>query len=228
MFRILEERGDSYIIEDNAGNISHQLRTNYFDLKYLKFNNERVFHDFGGGLYVEETYDDAIFNAYNGKKTIQISDGEGISEAIANDDPARYLEIFNEWYDAAVQTETIKMLFSMYPHRIDMKSAKGCYVVDEIFMVDAKGVAHFLEDGAWKFLCIVASGSRNGQKISLPGIKSSEITPLTMVIIAKIMFLLNPNSKDGVFFNQLPKAARAHVLELEEKRRMRCASDGSP
>ena len=228
LFRILEEREDSYIIEDNDGNISHQLRTSYFDLKYARFGNGRIFHDFGGGLRVEETYNDAIFNAYNGKKTMQISDGEGISEAIINDDPAKYLEIFNEWYDTAVQTETIKMLFSMYPHRIDMESVRNSYVVDGIFMVDAKGVAHFLDDGTWKFLCIVASGSRNGQRINLPGIGSSEVSSLTMVIVAKIMFLLNPHSRDAIFFNQLPRNAREHVLELERKRESRRDMDHAP
>lgn len=218
MFRILEEREDSYLIEDEKGNISHQNRTKYFELKYIKFNGQRITHDFGGGLKVEETYDDAIFNAHIGEKTIQISDGEKIAEAVLANDPSIYSDLFNEWYNIAVKTEIIKTLFRMYPHRINMKAMPGCYIVDDIFMVDDHGKAHVMNNGRWDFLCIVASGNNNGQRITLPGIGDMEITSVTMVIIAKIMFLLNPNSKDMVFMNQLPQDVAEHVRKLDKKR----------
>ena len=214
--RILEERSDLYIIQDERG-ISTVPRTKYFELKYKDFASERIKHVFDQECRIEETYNDGIFNAYRGNRTIQISDAENIAETIMNNDAKRFREIFTEWYSIQIQDDVLRALFVKYPHRIDMKKMRGKYIIDGVFMVDNKGSAHKLVNNKWKFLCIVASGSENGQKINLPTHGEVELSSLTIVILSKVMFLLHPNPADSVFMNQLDKELKSHVLNIESR-----------
>ncbi len=222
--KVLEDRKDLYIIQTEMG-VSTMPKTPYHEMKYLRLQGERIFHTFADGTHVGETYDDGIFNAFHDGKTMQISDAEGICKAILGEDVEAFTEIFREWYSIRVHEDLIKSVFSAYPHRVDMEAEPGNYVVDGVFMVDSHGAAHYRVDNEWKFVCIVSSGSMNSV-INIPVHGDVKVSSQTMVIIAKIFFLLHPKSSDHVFFQQLTKEIQGHVKSVEGKERSLNSQEG--
>jgi len=212
---VVEERKDLYIVQTDEG-ICTLPRTAYFELKYANLDGNRIFHSWGDGVSVEETYNDGIFNAVHGPRRLQIADGDGIARAILDDNAAAYGAIFDRWYGVRAQEDAVKALLSPYGHRVEI-AADG-YTVDGMFRVDRRGNAYVLaasEPAArWEFLCIVVSiRGRNdltGMAVHCGGY-TVKVNDVTATIVCKLMFLLHPNMRDGVFRNQLPEPVRERL-----------------
>ena len=222
---ILEKRSDKYIIQTESG-VSTVPRTAYFEIKYERFCGNRILYTFPDGIRVEETYNDGIFNAHDGARTVQLSDADKICRFIMSGDESGLRNLFEEWYSLMVQDDILREVFARYLHRVDMESEPGIYIIDDIFRVDSHGAAYFRSQCDWKFLCIVANSAMRNKTYRLPILGGVDVKSQTMVIMAKVMFLLNPDSSDDVFFSQLDESAKLHVRDIEEKYRRTLSENG--
>ena len=82
----------------------------------------------------------------------------------------------------------------------------------------ANGMQFSTDMRDWNYLCLVADEkgrARNGvdDMVDVPGKGTAKMMPVTLVVIAKIAFLLYP-SNDKVFLDQLPDDMRARVARM--------------
>ena len=61
--KIIAERDNSLILFE-AGKVKTVPNTLYNQVKYRDYKGERIFYTFSDGVYVKETFDDGIFNAF--------------------------------------------------------------------------------------------------------------------------------------------------------------------
>lgn len=206
---ILEDRKDLLIIQDRNG-VSTIPRSEYHLLRIKHYNGNRIFYDWGSdGAIVRETYNQGIFNCWYESRQIQIADGDGIASCIVSGDVKKYAELFNGWFDTMAQKSVIDIIVSQYPGRVS-RTDNG-YEVDGVFMINDHGVSHCIDGGHWRHLCTVAVGATREQRMEIDGLGYVTINPVTMTIISKINFLLNPNLKDRVFTDQLTEQCRRHL-----------------
>ncbi len=211
---LLEERQDLLIIQDRNG-VSTIPRSEYHILRIRHYNGNRIFYDWGSnGATVKETYNQGVFNCWYESRQIQISDGDGIATCILNKDVKAYAKLFSGWFETVAQRKVIDMIVFQYPGRVSR--IKDGYAVDGVFMVNNHGVAHCIENNSWRHLCLVAIGTEKEKHMSVDGIGDVVINPVTMTIMSKINFLLNPNMDDSVFTNQLTEQCKRH-LGMEKK-----------
>ena len=95
--KIIAERDNSLILFE-AGKVKTVPNTLYNQVKYRDYKGERIFYTFSDGVYVKETFDDGIFNAFMNEETIQIRDSIGIAEAIRRTTKTNHLKIFSRSY----------------------------------------------------------------------------------------------------------------------------------
>ena len=106
---------------------------------------------------------------------------------------------------------------------------KDGFVIYDEFKVDFKGNAWIRPQKEnpmsrkrddWYSLCIVMQGrshaynTESGGFLPDEGGNMVEVNALTMTIIAKIVFLLNPNLKDGAFTGQLSKNLLLKLIQI--------------
>jgi hypothetical protein len=236
--RKLAERNNVYVVEDN-GKIKTLIKDTYTELKLSEnYEGNRIFHDFGNGLSVKETYDERIFNCFNGEVTINIRDGNKIAEFISDSNSAGYEVYFKDHYYKQHRTEFLERVISTYGDRV-VKVQDG-YIVDDIWKVSNEGSSYYLAQsghkgnfdtdtvrvhgensqgvvGNWHFLCTVAQGKFMSMSIDTE-IGILELDETTITILAKINFLMNPNVNDSVFMNQLPdKTKKLLIAEKDEQ-----------
>ncbi len=207
---ILEERDDLLIIQDSNG-VTTIPKTAYHVLRIRHYSGNRIFYDFGVGA-VKETYDDGVFNCWLHGRQIQIADGDGIARAIQSGGSEQYADLFEKWYDAKMQAEVIDIVARSFPGRVN--HVGDGYEIDDLFRVDSHGVSWRRDGSAWLHLCLVARTDGAQNRIGLADGTNVKINAVTMTIIAKMMFLLNPDPKDGVFMGQLDGMCAKHVIHL--------------
>jgi len=218
MTQLIDERENLLIVFDGDNPIPKTItKDDYNCLKYKQFGGNRIFYDFDKKNKVAETFDNRIFNCtYNGR-TIQIRDGNKIAKCItAHKKTGKlvvFIKSFKEEYYEANKREIVSSLIKQFGGRV--KESKDGYIVDEIFMVDLNGTSYFKSSTGWSNLCTVAQGNLRNFTVETD-IGTLDIDSQTIVILAKLFFLMNPKLDDHVFFDQLPTNLQKFLKENEK------------
>lgn len=220
--QIIAER-DSSLILFESGKVRSVPNNLYNQVKYRENKGERIMYAFNDDMYVHETYDNGIFNAFINDETLQIRNSNRICESIIEHKKTGNSEVFSnlfkELYFQSKKTELMKEMIEVFGDRVKTHTSgeenpNTYYVVDERFMVDDKGVSHYMDKKRnWKFLCTVAKGHLSKMTISTK-VGTIELQEKELEIMGKIGFLLSPDISDTVFFHQLPEDLQ-DVLKAE-------------
>ena len=148
-----------------------------------------------------------------------------------NETPTRFAPIgIPSVFDTAFGEIPFWDILAMYLRNINgvIRQNDGFVIYDE-FRIDFKGNAWIRpqsipekqrERDDWNSLCIVMQGrshnynTQDGGYLPDEGGNMVEVNALTMTIIAKIVFLLNPNLKDSAFTGQLSKNLLLKLIEI--------------
>lgn len=216
--QIIAERNNTLILFE-SGKVKTVPNTLYNQVKYRDYKGERIVYHFDNETYVQETFDNGIFNAFMNEETIQIRDSVSVCESInhhkENNQDKTFVGLFKSLYLVEKRDEIMAELIDVFGDRVKtIKRDSGTilFVVDERFMVDDKGVSHYKDDsGTWRFLCTVAQGNLSKMTISTK-IGDIELGSTELTIMGKIGFLLAPDITDTVFFEQLTDKMKAVLL----------------
>jgi len=214
--QIIAERDNTLILFD-TGKVVTVPNTLYNQVKYRDFKGDRISYHFNDDMYIQETYDNGIFNAFINEETLNIRDSVALCECIKehqnHGNSEKYESLFKKLYLVENKEKIMKEMISVFGDRV--KTVWGTrgknendvipmmYVVDDRFMVDSRGVSHYKrDDGKWGFLCTVAQGNLSKMSISTK-IGDIDLESTELTIMGKIGFLLAPDITDNVFFHQL-------------------------
>ena len=213
---------DDHLIVYYNGIIMTKINDSYNRLKYGEFMGNRVAHHFDDEAHVQETYDDRIFNCFYKGERMQIRIADKLCDTIVSKSKEEYIILFKTCFYEAHKIEILTGLVrDSYGDRVKMKPDNS-FVIDDRFMVDEHGTAHYLKRGKnnnarWEHLCIVVKERSSSKKIKTK-IGLVEIDSKLLEILAKINFLLYPNVNDTVFTNQLPEwLTKTMISEREVK-----------
>ena len=206
--QIIAERDNTLILFDN-GKVVTVPNTLYNQVKYRDFKGDRISYHFNDDMYIQETYDNGIFNAFINEETLNIRDSVALCECIKehqnNNNSEKYELLFKKLYLRDNKAKIMKEMVGVFGERVEMITRDDVthYIVDDRFMVDSHGVSHYKSDvGHWKFLCTVAQGNLSKMSISTK-IGDIELESTELTIMGKIGFLLAPDITDNVFLHQL-------------------------
>jgi hypothetical protein len=221
--KILEIRPEQVICKEDNGSISTRPNSPYYSLRYFKFNNKRIAYTFSDTSYCMETFDQRIFNCWHNGRRIQLRQdlSEQLASSIKHHEQYGNIREYAELFDTAFGEIPFWDILAMYLRNINgvIRQKDGFLIYDE-FKIDFKGNAWIRPQGEdplkrerddWNSLCIVMQGKSHAYNTEKGGFLPDEngnmveVNALTMTIIAKIVFLLNPNMKDTAFTNQLSK-----------------------
>jgi len=202
---------DDHLIVYYNGKIMTKINDSYNNLKYGKYDGNRIFYKFDDEAMIQETYDDRIFNCTYKGETMQVRKSEKICESILDNSIDNYAVVFKETYYEIHKIELITDLVKRsWGERVKLRN-DNTFVIDDRFMVDDKATAHYSkrgknikEDKRWSFLCIVVKGRPRKKSIKTK-IGLVELDEMLLHILAKINFLLYPTMTDTVFTSQLPE-----------------------
>ena len=200
--QIIAERDNTLILFE-SGKVKTVPNTTYNQVKYREYKGDRIFYKFDDDMYVQETYDNGIFNAFVKEETLNIRDSAQLCECIQehknHGNSEKYESLFKKLYLVENKEKIMKEMISVF---------------DDRFMVDGHGVSHYKkDDGSWSFLCTVAQGNLSKMSITTP-IGDIELESTELTIMGKIGFLLAPDITDNVFFHQLSSKMQ-EVLKAE-------------
>jgi len=160
-----------------------------------------------------ETYDDMIFNVtVNGVNiTTRPNMADSIVESFNNTD--LLLKIFDRYNTQKYNVKLLEGFLKEHGKRVRIVS-EG-FVVDDMFLVDRIGNAWFWKDGekdvshrtniSTGAICIVVQRTK-GLTVTDPTHGGTvDIDQLGFIILSKINYLMDPNLKDNVFTQQMPK-----------------------
>jgi len=206
--QIIAERDNTLILFE-SGKVKTVPNTLYNQVKYRDFKGDRISYHFNDDMYIQETYDNGIFNAFINEETLNIRDSVALCECIKehqnNNNSEKYELLFKKLYLRDNKDKIMKEMIGVFGERVEMITRNDIthYIVDDRFMVDDHGVSHYKSDvGHWKFLCTVAQGNLSKMSISTK-IGDIELESTELTIMGKIGFLLAPDITDSVFFHQL-------------------------
>ena len=212
--QIIAERDNTLILFE-SGKVKTVPNTLYNQVKYRDFKGDRIFYKFDDNMYVQETFDNGIFNAFIKEETIQIRDSVSLCESIIahkkSNDTDLYDKLFKKLYIIENKEKIMKEMMIVFGDRVKTIRRKQGerldehtrYIIDDRFMVNDRGVSHYKDDkGHWQFLCTVAQGNLSKMSIST-AIGDIELESTELTIMGKIGFLLAPDITDHVFLHQL-------------------------
>lgn len=220
-YAILEERKDMFVLI-LQGKVQTVPLTPYTEVKYRHFNGNRIAYRFSEEMEVQETYDDGIFNCSYKTAQVQIRKRDAIAEAILQHyrcgSTSTYERLFQLEYADRNCIELLKFMLAGYRQRLRFEKKSNddeeAIYIDGSFKVDRHGNAYVRDGHEYRRICIVVQGSLSETGVETPiGRVSLDETALT--ILAKTMFLLNPNLEDEVFRSQVPSQILA---ALEQSR----------
>lgn len=212
---------------DGKGNRHVVPNTSYFRLKYIRSNGRRIRYTFEKGIRIWETYDMMIFNAeYRGDATqIRPNYANILADAIEHHrdtgDISKFEKLFVDHYSLTYNTKLIESILSNYGERVIV--VNDGFIIDDMFLVDRKGSAWVWNNeqkdksgrGAAGSICLVVKSIPLSGYVDTDNGAMAQIDSTTMTVLAKIWFLLNPNTQDDVFMNQIPSMYR-EILKRNE------------
>jgi len=227
--KILEVRPEQVICETN-GKISTRPNSPYYSLRYFKYNNRRIAYTFSDKSFVRETFDDRIFNCWHEGRRIQLRQdlSERLAAAVNHHEMYGNMREYQELFKMAFEEVPFWEILDLYLKNIKgVERTKEGFIVYDEFRIDFQGNAwvkpQFDIDGEeqddWYSLCIVMQGTGHRYRAveaKLPNEfgEMVEVNAITMTIISKIMFLLNPNLTDNAFTAQLSKNLLLKLMRI--------------
>lgn len=199
--KILEIRNELVIAEVD-GNITTRPNSPYYTLKYTTYENARIAYTFGLGQYIQETYDDRVFNCWCNGKRLQLRQdlANRLAECIQKHEwtgECEYEALFEEAYNENPDMEILNIYLRNYKD-VQFIKHEG-FIIHGLFKIDLKGNAHVrdsLED-EWHSQCIVMkeqgySSAKTGCEVADDDGVMREINALTMTILSKVLFMREP------------------------------------
>lgn len=214
---ILDSEYETLTVQLPNGQILIRNIDEYNILKYQKFKGRRIIKRIDKDCKVTETFNEGIFNIVYKDTSMQLRDkieiAKRLSYCIENktSEPIRQL-LFDNIKDELKEDILIRWL---YPFGSRLSINKDCIIIDDLFKVDMNAQAYYKgANGQFNRLCIVASKTGQLNKVLTHELGNIEIDFKTMEIYTKVLFLLFPNVKDRVFFNQLPANIQKHIYDV--------------
>ncbi len=218
MTTIIDNNYDTLTVLDNNKQLLIRSINDYTLLKYEDFNGERI-HLKIGNVEVLETFNDGIFNIRVGDHRLQshnkIEVSKRIKYCMTNQVTDPIMELMREELSQEINREFFNNMLKPFKKRTEILDDKSI-IIDGIFKVDMNGQAHVkIGRTKWKFVCIVA-GDMNFKHQITHALGKFKIDFKTTEIYLKVLFLLYPDLKDRVFFNQLPSNIKKKLQENEK------------
>lgn len=213
---ILDSQYETLTIKNKDGLLSIRNIDEYNILRYQDFNGERIIIDLDENCSITETFEEGIFNIKYKDTSMQLRNKIEIAKRIKycienkTSDPIREL-LFNEIKDELKEDILIRWL---YPFGSRLSINKDCIIIDDLFKVDMNGQAYYKSNNTFNRLCIVAGKTGQINKVLTHELGDIQIDFKTMEIYTKVLFLLFPNIKDSVFFNQLPENLKIYIRKM--------------
>ena len=234
--KILEVRPEQVICLEATGVVTTRPNSPYYSMRYFKYNSKRINYIFTDKSYVRETYDERIFNCWHEGARVQLRQdlSEKLCAAINHHEMYGNIREYAKLFKTAFEEIPSWDILDLYLKNIrGVEKTQEGFVVYGDFLIDYQGNAwvrppneKFVLDNSKKFeerwysLCIVMKGTKHSYKAddgaSLPDEFGTmvKVNALTMTIISKLMFLLNPNLKDQAFTGQLSKNLLVRLTKL--------------
>lgn len=222
---VLEERKDLIVLILH-GKVQTMPLTPYTEVKYKHFNGNRIAYRFNNEMAVQETYDDGIFNCAYKTAQMQIRRRNAIADSVLQHyrcgSTEAYERLFLQEYAERNYIDLLKFLLAGYRQRLrfEENSGDGAIYIDGSFKVDRHGNAYVKDGTEYRSICIVVQGNLFETSVETP-IGRVSLDEKALTILAKTMFLLNPNIEDEVFRRQMPPQVLA---ALQEQSRVKAAS----
>lgn len=232
--KILEVRPEQVICQEENGNISTRPNSPYYTLKYFKFNNRRIGYTFSDNSFIQETFDSRIFNCWHEGKRIQLRQdlSEKLAASINHHDMYGNIREYAELFNIAFKETPFWEILELYLRNIKgVEKVKSGFIIYDTFKIDFKGNAWIRSENCytgvqlveaeetWMSMCIVMQGTSHSYNLEHGGLLPDElgnmieVNALTMTIIAKIVFLLNP-SMYGQFKQSLSKKLLMKLMRI--------------
>ena len=220
--QLLEERKDQIIMLTQKG-VVVKRKTAYNLLKYGRFNGERIKYRFSETIFVEETFEDGIFNCTHIGDQVQSTRSNEVARAIMEHQEtgsaAKFAELFYKSVTEKNLAPIVKFLLSKYSDRLRFDETARVVIIDDTFMVDTDARAYLIEDEEKsqikgiqakrniKKLCVVVHGHKDMEAVRVKmdsRLGQFLLDEKDLTMLGKIFFLLNPDLKDDAFRTQLP------------------------
>ena len=217
---IVDSNKNEILVRNRDGRLESIPNTPYWNLKMEQFEGERLYWKFNDSVELQETYTNGIFNLFWGDDVINIGleYQDEVADSIKTNDLKKLTKLYNAHKKNTYKKELIVNIISAYGERIKIEDMG--FIIDDMFLVDRNRTAYQRKkpdpigpingkdklergsgNGVWKFICIVARAQK--RTLRLPEGVDVIIDELDDTIIGKILFLLNPNIKDSVFWGQV-------------------------
>lgn len=199
--KILEVR-DELVIAEVDGNLTTRPNSPYYQLKYTTYENARIAYTFSDTQYIQETYDDRIFNCWCNGKSLQLRQDLANRLAVCIQEhelngECEYQKLFEEAYIETPDLEILNIYLRNYKDVWFIK--REGFIIHGLFKIDLKGNAHVRDtiQSSWHSQCIVmkehgASSATTGCEVADKDGIMREINALTMTILSKVLFMREP------------------------------------
>jgi hypothetical protein len=231
--KILEEHDDELIVLINK-KVKTIPNNAYTILRKMHMDDNRIIYTFAPFVTATETYNDRIFNLVYDKFLITVRQDlanevcETILDHYKKGDYTKFKEMFLRVYSHEHQDELVQKFIQSLSNDIKIETklfhhntgdaACPVYIIGGKFAIDAGGTSYFYResDKSWTFLCTVVTGETQSYRVKMGDIGWAKLTPKMSGIIAKVVFFLNPNAKDGVFTSQLKGESPRLYSEIQD------------
>ncbi len=230
--KILEVRPEQVIVLDR-GVVTTRPNSPYYSLKYFHYDEKRIAYTFSDTSFIQETFDARIFNCWCNGKRIQLRQdlSDKLATTINQHIEYKTLYQYEDLFKFAYEEIPEYYFLERYLNNVEgvVHDTKQGFIVYDSFKIDFKGNAwikkghtsyNMSSDEEWISLCIVMQGSTHSNKADegrLPDEygEVQTINALTMTIISKIIFLLNPNLEDTAYTSQLSKTLLSKLRQIK-------------
>jgi|APSaa5957512535_1039671.scaffolds.fasta_scaffold06662_4 hypothetical protein len=222
--RIIEERNTTLVIFDE-GDVKTVPKTPYHILKFKDFHGNRITYRFSKDMAVQERKGGGVFDCTYGDQLVVISDVDEMALAIQQHAKENSNEKFRELFSAAWSENNQDVVVSWFlqnyitTNRLVHRGSK--YIVDDVFTVDSDGVTCAVEkrypkEDRWLVISLPIKGQLSPKEMSVNKVPTL-VDKITQEIIAKILFLLDPDVTDTGFMVQLPAKLRRWIYRGDRR-----------
>lgn len=189
--------------------------------------DQRIDYKFDENNFFQETYDKRIFNCtYAGLHfQTRMEFADAICELVQqhrDGRPGIVQKYKNLVARASKETPNYEVLGVFLSQLAGVsKVKKGWWIHGKHFRVDLRGDVHIMEgEKSLRRLCLVMATTGTKGYLPTPAGEAVKVNPITLTIISKIMFMLNPNLADKVLTDQLHQFPEHLEVLVRHKRRV--------